>query len=184
VFHLSHGSHNIHLHFPPHIISHQIHAACVSMGVGRILFFQRVVVNFFPGRISHIGIRGYNLGRKNFQGRQNCFDSFFEFQKLNDPAFGTYAPQTKFSLRVKGGRQNFYSLWAASTRNPALRPTVLKFNFINSQIREKDIFTKTLIGKYQISKSRGPRPLLPSLPTPMSVSNTKKHLYLQNFNKM
>jgi len=44
--------------------------------------------------------------------------------------------------------------------------TMMKFHFIYSKLREKYFYIKTLIGKYQILKSRMP---LPPLPTPISA---------------
>jgi len=38
---------------------------------------------------------------------------------------------------------------------------VVKFSLISSKLREKRISTKSLTGKYQISKSRGTFPLFP-----------------------
>jgi len=45
-------------------------------------------------------------------------------------------------------------------------PTVVKFHFTKSKLTEKHFFTEILIGKYQTSKSRRPRPL----PTPTQAA--------------
>jgi len=47
------------------------------------------------------------------------------------------------------------------------RPTVMKFYFTNSKLREKHLSTKKIIRVYQISKSRGSQGPLVPLPTPL-----------------
>jgi len=47
---------------------------------------------------------------------------------------------------------------------------MVKFNFTHSKLRKQPFFVKHLIGKCQISKSRGARPPCP-IPTPMLRSN-------------
>jgi len=49
-------------------------------------------------------------------------------------------------------------------------PTMVKFHFTNSKLREQPCFAKNLIGKHQISKSRGPSPPCTSFPTSMWVN--------------
>jgi len=50
-------------------------------------------------------------------------------------------------------------------------PTVMKFHFTNSKLREELLSTKTLKGKYQISKSREDWPPCHPLPTPMAPTS-------------
>jgi len=45
-------------------------------------------------------------------------------------------------------------------------PTVMTFHFAKSKLREKQFSTKKLIGKYQITKSRGVKVTLPSFRLP------------------
>jgi len=50
-------------------------------------------------------------------------------------------------------------------------PTVMKFHFTNSKLREKLLSTKTLKGKYQISISREDWPPCHPLPTPVAPTS-------------
>ena len=46
---------------------------------------------------------------------------------------------------------------------------MMKFNFINSKIREKHFSTETVKGKNKISKHKGAIPSCTPLPTPMNA---------------
>jgi len=72
--------------------------------------------------------------------------------------------------------ENFFSgedqLWifpGGTERIFPERSIVVNFHFTNSETKKKTISTEKLIAKYQISKSKGPRPNPAPLLTPMGT---------------